>query len=250
MIKVSDVYSAIDEFAPFNMQLDFDNSGLLVGSGDATVEKAAVALDATVETVTAASEKGCRLLVTHHPIIFSPLKNICEDDAVFKAVKLDVAVICAHTNLDAVKDGVSDCLAKAIGLKNISALNGSGEVPMARIGKLNAVSAASFAAYLKNELNCGAVKYVSKDGCICSVAVCGGAGGDFIEAAFKAGADAYVTGECKHHERLLARKLGIALFECGHFSTEQVVKSTLASVISSLNIKVEIIDEKDPADYI
>ena len=250
MIKVSEIFNAINAFAPFKTQLDFDNSGLLVGSENSDVDKVAISLDATVNAITIAAEKGCNLLVTHHPIIFSPLKSITSDEAAFVAVKHGVSVISAHTNLDAANGGVNDCLAKAIGLKDISVLSGSGDVPMARIGKLNAVSSQSFAAYLKKELNCGGVKYVDKDGCICKVAVCGGAGGDFIEAAFLAGADAYVTGECRHHERLLAKKLGIALFECGHYSTEQVVKQALADLISKLGVAVEIIEEKDPANYI
>ena len=250
MIKVLDVYEAIDRFAPFNTQLDFDNSGLLIGNKSNAVNKVAIALDATENTIKMAAAAGCQLLVTHHPIIFSPLKSISDCDLAYVAIKSGVSVISAHTNLDAAVGGVNDCLAKVIGLKDIAPLNNSGEVPMARIGKLSAVSAKSFASHLKNSIGCGGVKFVTNSGPISKVAVCGGAGGDFIEAAYESGAEAFVTGECKHHERLLAAKLGIGLFECGHYATEQVVKFALKNVIDKTGVATVIIDESDPAEYL
>ena len=250
MIKVCEVYDAINNVAPFNTQLDFDNSGLLVGNSDASVTKVAIALDATMDTVKAAVDNECQLLVTHHPAIFSPLKSVTANDPVFYAVQKDLSIISAHTNLDAAIGGVNDCLSAALGLKNVKQLDGSGDVAMARIGDLSAVSATSFATHLKMSLDCGSVKYVANSGCIKKVAVCGGAGGDFIMAAFKGGADAYVTGECRHHERLFAKQLGIGLFECGHFATEQVVKFAVKELVEKLGLNAIIIDEKDPAQYL
>lgn len=250
MVKVLDVLNAIDEFAPFNTQLDFDNSGLLVGDLGDSVTKVAVALDATEQTINKTAELGCQLLVTHHPIIFSPLKSISSNDLAYVAVKKGVAVISAHTNLDASVGGVNDCLAKAIELKDVSPLSGSGHFPMGRIGKISAVSAQSFGRHLRNCLNCNGIRFVDNGRSIAKVAVCGGAGGDFIEAAYQNNADAFVTGECKYHERLLASKLGISLFECGHFATEQVVKRNLADVIGRIGVTTVLIDEKDPANYI
>lgn len=250
MIKVSDVYEAINAFAPFDTKLDFDNSGLLVGDANAFVSRVAIALDATFETVNAAINSDCQLLVTHHPVIFSPLKSVTSDDVCYYAVKKGLSIISAHTNLDAANGGVNDCLASVLGLKDVKPLADSGDVPMARIGLLNAVSAQSFASHLKNSLGCGCVKFVSNNGPVKKVALCGGAGGDFIVAAHRSGADAYVTGECRHHERLLAKQLGIGLFECGHFATEQSVKNALKYLMDKIGVDSVLIDEKDPAQYL
>lgn len=250
MIKVADVYEAINSVAPFNTQLDFDNSGLLVGDANADVSKVAIALDATYDTVKAAIDSNYQLLITHHPVIFSPLKRVTTDDVCYYAIKNGLSIISAHTNLDVANGGVNDCLASVLGLKDIQPLTDSGEIPMGRVGFLNAVSAQSFAAYLKSSLDCGCVKFVANVGPIKKVAICGGAGGDFILAAKQSGADAYVTGECRHHERLLAKQLGIGLFECGHFSTEQFVKNALKILMDKIGLESVVIDEKDPADYL
>ncbi len=250
-MMVSDIFDIIDNSAPFSTQLGFDNSGLLVGDPNAGVTKVAIALDATIETVNKASELGCQLLVTHHPIIFSPLKHVTPDDVAFVAVSKGIAVISAHTNLDASKGGVNDCLAKLIGMTDITPLSdGSDNVPMARIGKLNAVSSESLARHVKSTLGCGCVKFVPCDGAIKTVAVCGGAGSDFIISALKEGAQALITGECRHHERLMAKQLGIALLECGHFATEQPVKTALKAMIESAKVEAVVLSETDPAMYI
>ena len=250
MITVAEVYEAINNFAPFNTQLDFDNSGLLIGSKEKVVTKVAIALDATIDTVNAAADNGCQLLITHHPIIFSSMKSIDSDSVVYAAISRGLSVISAHTNLDAAVGGINDNLAKIIGLKNVASLENSGDVPMARIGKISAVSAKSFAAHLKNSIGCKGIKFVANDGPITKAAVCGGAGGDFIIAAKNAGADALVTGECKHHERLLAAQIGLGLFECGHFATEENAKSIIKSLVEKIGLDYIVIDEKDPADYL
>ena len=250
-LTVGDIYDAIDKFAPFETQMSFDNAGLLIGNRSDSVSKVAVALDATIDTVKSAADNKCELLITHHPIIFNPIKSMRTDSEVYAAVKLGVAVISAHTNLDAADGGVNDCLAKAIGMNNVSKLSdGSPYPPMARIGDIQSMSDVELALHLKKALGCGGVKTVRVKDTIKRVAVCGGAGGDFIVCAKEAGADALITGECKHHERLLAKRMGINLYECGHYCTEQIVKSKIAEIISELCDEVVVLDESDPAEYI
>ncbi len=255
LTKVSDIYNKLNEIAPFNTQLGFDNSGLLVGDMDSKVTKIAIALDATPYTVNKSAEQGCDLLITHHPIIFGALKSLSSNDAAFHAIKCGVSVISAHTNLDAAVDGVNDCLSNVIGLTNVAPLsNGDDIVPLARIGFMKSdriMSTVDFAEFLKEYIDCSAVKLTQSDNNIIkSVAVCGGSGGDYITAAKNAGADALITGECKHHERLLAAQIGLNLFECGHYCTEQFVKIQIYKEINRIFNKVIIIDEKDPAIYI
>lgn len=254
MLKVADIYNKLNEIAPFDTQLSFDNAGLLVGNMDDNVSKIAIALDATPETVKSAHDNGCDLLITHHPIIFNSIKSLSEIDAAYHAVKLGVCVISAHTNLDASFGGVNDCLCDKIGVVDAKPLsNGEDTVPLARIGTVKAefaTSCNSYAELLKKCIGCGSIKLTQSKANISTVAVCGGAGGDYILAAKYSGADALVTGECKHHERLLAKQIGISLFECGHYCTEYLVKEYLYNQLKTVLDNIIIINENDPAIYI
>ncbi len=254
MIKISDVYNTIDDFAPFKTQLSFDNAGLLIGDMDNTVNRIAISLDATPDTIFSAHKNGCDLLVTHHPVIFGAISNISSLDVAYQAVKFGVSVISAHTNLDASYGGVNDCLCDVIGLCEVKPLsNGDDIVPLARIGSIRTniiMNTRSFAEFAKNCIKCDCVKLTESNSNIVNVAVCGGAGSDYIVAAKNAGADALITGECKHHERLLAKQIGLTLLECGHFCTEQFIKNKLKTILLPICSDIVIIDETDPAIYI
>lgn len=122
MSTVFDLYSAIDQFAPFSLSMDFDNTGILVGDRHQAVSKVLLALDCTMDVVNYAKEIGAQLIITHHPVIFHPIKRVNEDSVVYHLIRSQIAVISAHTNLDIAEDGVNDVLAQAIGLQNISGL--------------------------------------------------------------------------------------------------------------------------------
>ena len=116
MATVNEVYQLIDNFAPFETQMDFDNAGFLVGRGYSAVERVLVALDITKVVVEEAVRRGCQLIVSHHPVIFGGVKSVT-DETVTGRVLLALAenglsAICAHTNLDAAEGGVNDCLAR------------------------------------------------------------------------------------------------------------------------------------------
>ena len=118
MTKIIDIYKEIDKVAPFNTAAEFDNVGLLIGSFDTEVKKALLALDVTSEVINEAINIGANLIITHHPVIFNPLKRIREEDAVYKLIKNDIAVISVHTNLDlALNYGVNFTLANKLGVK-------------------------------------------------------------------------------------------------------------------------------------
>ncbi len=268
MAKLRDILKFLDSWAPIDTALEFDNVGLLVDSDNHEVKRVAVCLDITGDTVSAAENASADLIVSHHPVIFSPLKRVEADSPVFSLVKSGIAAICMHTNLDAAEGGVNDTLAEKLGLCNIEPLDGDENYPpMARMGDIGNIgdidgngdmganepmTADRFAAYLKERLGCGGVKYVPTDRGIKKVAVCGGAGEEFIFAAKEHGCDALVTGESKHHINLAAAKLGIGLFCCGHFATEQVIKQTVANRLKEnfSDIEVVLIDENDPSRYI
>ena len=123
---------------------------------------------------------------------------------------------------------------------------------MMRMGEIAEMTADDFAAYLKGKLGCGMVKYVAPNKSIKKVAVCGGAGEEFLFLAAENGCDALVTGETKHHINLAAKEMSVGIYSCGHFVTESVVKSAIVKRLSMRFSDLEIIElnEIDPAKYI
>ena len=120
---VSDVFSYLDELAPFSYSMDFDNSGLLIGDPSQSVKKILVALDCTKSVVSKAREMGADLIVTHHPVIFDSLKNVMVGSVPHQLICAGISIICAHTNLDLARGGVNDQLARRLKLKCLEGLS-------------------------------------------------------------------------------------------------------------------------------
>lgn len=123
-IKVQDLVQLMEQYAPTYMAEKWDNIGLLLGSFEQTVDKVMVSLDVTPDVVEQVIKENADMIIAHHPVIFSPLKNLAETNwqnkMLAKLLRHNIAVYCAHTNLDITKNGVNDILAKKIGLKNIT----------------------------------------------------------------------------------------------------------------------------------
>lgn len=229
MTTVSEIYKFIDKIAPFNTAMDFDNVGLLVEGSEIEVRNAVVSLDITPSTIRQAKDLGAQLIISHHPVIFKPLKRLGYNDIVFLLAKENISAICAHTNLDMAKGGVNDCLAERLKLKNIRVLDFYNNTPCALIGDLpETLSPIDFANFVKSALNCNGLRIIEGRNPIKNVALCSGAGGASLLSAINVGADAFLTGEIKHHEILAANQYGISLIEARHFHTENVVVEPLA----------------------
>ena len=231
MSTVFDLYSAIDQFAPFSLSMDFDNTGILVGDRHQPVSKVLLALDCTMDVVNYAKEIGAQLIITHHPVIFHPIKRVNEDSVVYHLIRSQIAVISAHTNLDIAEGGVNDVLAQAVGLQNISGLellDPAAQSYLGRIGTLsNSISASEFAALVKESLHARSVKFADAGNKIQKVADC-------LESALAVGADALLTSEVKQHEYLNAAAAGISIFDAGHFDTEDIVIETLKEKLAGI----------------
>lgn len=220
-MQIRDVVAFLNEKAPFDTAEEWDNPGLLIGSAAAPVERVLVALDATSAALDAARHMGAQLLVTHHPVIFRPLKALDTVSVPYQAAVAGISVLSAHTNLDKASGGVNDTLAALLGLSEVQ----PGADGMSRIGKLSApVNARIFAERVGAQLHT-AVR-VNGNRSVQRIAVCGGSGGEFIPA-LSAQADAYVTGEVRHHEWLMAEERGLTVLEAGHYATEAPVVDTL-----------------------
>ena len=230
-MTVNDIYAYLNEFCPFDTACDFDNVGLLVGDKNATVTKAVIALDCTLDAVNQAIETGAELIITHHPVIFSPLKSVTAESIVYRLIKNNISVISAHTNLDVADGGVNDCLAATLNLCDVETVVADDGFTF-RKGVLDTeCTPDEFALYVKNALNFSP-RFTVGQGKIKTVAVCGGSGGDMLYDALNAGADALVTAEVKHHVFLDAADIGFTLIDCGHFNTEDVVVKPLKNLLS------------------
>lgn len=235
MATVREIRDALDQWAPFEIQMDFDNAGLLVGRGSRSVNKILVALDITGKVVEEASDWGAELIVSHHPVIFHPLKSVTDGtptgDILLRMIEGGIAAICAHTNLDAAQGGVNDCLARVLELQEVGQLQQDGIMAdgsaygIGRTGRARqaGVSPAEYAAFVKEKLKAASVRFVDGGRPVSRVAVGGGSCGSMLSCALAAGCDTFVTADVKYDIFLQARELGINLMDAGHFATEQVV---------------------------
>ena len=236
MSTVTHIYDAIDRLAPFWLTMDFDNTGILIGDRNREVSCALLALDCTSAVVEQARQLGAQLIITHHPVIFHPLKRVNEDAVVYQLIRSDIAVISAHTNLDIAQGGVNDALASAIGLRDCRGLELLNEQTGAWLGRIGTLPEPlfpeAFAAHVKSCLNAASVKFAAAPRAIHTVALCSGSGADCLDAAISAGADVLLTSEVKQHEYLAAAAAGISIFDAGHFDTEDIVIEPLRDYLA------------------
>ena len=252
MPTVREVYQFMDRIAPFRTQEDFDNAGFLVGRGEQAVTRVLVALDITLEVAEEARRRGAELIVSHHPVIFQPVKSLTDETAAGQVLLVlaegGVAAICAHTNLDAAHGGVNGCLARALELSDIGQLCQAGLDDRGRpygIGRVGTVhrpglSAAEYAAYVKQRLGSACVRYADGGRPVQRVAVGGGACGSMLEDALAAGCDTFVTADVKYNQFLDAKALGLSLLDAGHFPTENVVCAPLARRLAKAFAQTEV----------
>lgn len=246
---VKNIYDYIDSIAPFCKQCEWDNSGIIVGEKGKKVKKIAVVLDITAEAVLKAAEMKADLIVSHHPVIFRAVKSFTDNDPAFLLAKNGIAAICAHTSLDIAKGGVNDALAAALGFENACPMADEGEASMIRVAEISEISGESLARLCVKRLSTG-VRIADSGKKIKRVALCGGAGGDFIGEISAFGCDAYITGDISHHEFLDAKALGLTLIAAGHFETENPVVAVLAEKLKeNFEAEIEIISQSSPVNY-
>ena len=246
-MTVKEVYERLNERIPEDLRESWDNDGLMCSSDDSQeVRRTLITLDITEEIVDYAVQNKFDLIVSHHPLIFHPLKSVTENDHVSRKVitliKNDISVISLHTRADKVKGGVNDTLCDILGIRNAVPF---GEGFLGRIGNLDEeLTMEDFSYLLKGLLDCDGVKVA--DACIPvqRVAVVGGDGKDFVEDALKAGADTYVSGRISYNIMTEASEMGMNMIEAGHFFTEHPVTQFFQHILNDLDpdMYIEIMD--------
>lgn len=210
-MKVLDIQRFLEELAPLELAETWDNCGLLVGDKNNEVIKILVSLDATADVVSEAIEIGANLIISHHPVIFKPLKNITNQKNIILAIKNDISIICMHTNLD--KTFINDILAKKLNLNNIESLE------IGKIGTLKEpMNINDFIIYIKDKLEINHISFANATETVYKIAVLGGSGGSFLYKTLDA--DTFITGDINYHTFQDAIDIGKNIIDAGHFATE------------------------------
>ena len=247
MTELKEIYGYLKELAPLELAEDWDNPGLLVDCGR-PVGRVLTCLDITGPVVREAQEKGCDLVVSHHPVIFRPLKALQEGQVPCLLLKAGISAICMHTNLDAAPGGVNDTLAQWMGLREVEPFAEG----MGRIGWIEEMSAHQLAQETARILH-ARVQWADGGKPIRRLALITGSGGSMLEDAIRAGADALLTGEASHHAALDALAAGVTLVAAGHYATEFPVAQTLATRLVDRFRDLEVLvseTDRDPYHYL
>lgn len=240
-MKIREVLSALEQFAPLPLQESWDNAGLQLGLTEAEVSGALLCLDVNEQIVDEAISKGCNLIVSHHPLLFRGLKQISGSNyvqrTVIKAIKNDICVISMHTNMDNAADGVNFRIAKKLALTDIVFMSpkrvGEVECGSGIVGQLpQPLSAADFVQQVKQafHVQCAMCNELLQRP-VSKVAICGGAGDFLLDEAVAAGADAFITGEMHYHQYFGYEQL-LQICVIGHYQSEQFTSEIFRDIIN------------------
>ena len=241
-VKLKDILAFLGKLAPWDLAESWDNVGLMVGDPDQDAAGVLVALDPSLPVLEEAISRSTNIIVTHHPLIFHPLKSIntatSQGQFIQKALQNDISVISCHTNLDVIADGVSDALASTLGIQQTKPLTQSGTGEDQGFGKIGVLpepmGGTSFLRLVAEKLQLtGLTAAGTPPESVTTVAVCGGSGSDLAEAAFNAGAQVYITAELKHSISRWAEENEFCIIDGSHFATENVIIPKLISELTS-----------------
>ena len=250
MVTVKDIDEFMRSIAPKSLSEEWDNDGvMLCGNYDGQVRKILCALEVNDKLVSYAAQNGFDLIVTHHPFIFRKLPRIdgTSFEKIAPLVKNNISVLSYHTRLDSAKGGVNDTLANVIGLTDVVGFGGeSGN--LGRIGNVVETTFKDFGNHLLWVLGCKNIRACDGENKIRKVAIVGGSGKDFLFEAALCGADAFVTSEIPHHLYEEAKKLGLSVYDCGHYYTENCISNRIADMIKNEfpELYTEVFDVESP----
>ena len=230
-MKAREIAAVLESFAPLETQEPWDNAGFSVGSPDAEVHAVLVGFDCTPDLVREAVARGADMIVTHHPLIFGGPKHIDPGEpvgeAVWEAVRHGIVIYAAHTNADKAAGGVNALMAARLGLVDVEALDASG---LAFTGLLpDPMPGKDFCAYVKERFALRTLRCSAPVAEVCRVATSCGSGSSFAEAAFAAGADAFVTGDVSYHRFFVPE--GRMILDIGHYESEAEIVGKFVSVL-------------------
>ena len=247
-MKIKEIISALERFAPLPLQESYDNAGLQIGlTAEQEASGALLCLDVTEDVIREAIDLGCNLIVSHHPLLFCPLKRVTCRTQVERCVRLaiqnEIAIYAAHTNLDNAEDGVNYRIAEKLGLVDVQMM----QQHQVTVGDYHVTAGSGLLGYLPVAEDSLAflqrIKDVFHIEClqhnellgrpIQSVALCGGAGAFLLDEALRLEADAFLTGEMSYHQ-FFGHEQEIQIAVMGHYQSEQYTREIFYQLISDL----------------
>ena len=242
-MTVRELYEMLSDRIPEDLREEWDNDGIMCCADDlASVNRVLVTLDVTEEIVDYAIDNGFDLILSHHPLVFKPIKSIDPENHVsrklIKLIKAGVSVVSLHTRADKVRGGVNDCLARMLGLLDVEVF---GDDCLGRIGHLEReTSLEEFAARVKSALGIEKVMVSDAYNPVYSVALVGGDGKGYIGEAIENGADTYLSGRIGYNTMEEAAEMGINLIEAGHYATEFPVTKFFSNLLLKIDPKLTV----------
>lgn len=237
MMTVNNVLEYLKEKYPLDTACDFDNVGLLVGDKDTTVTRAVVCLDCDKSAINFAKSLGAELIVSHHPVIFGGIKSVTSGTVVYEAIKSGISIISMHTNLDIAEGGVTENLCAALGLKNVKPFVSHTNF-LIREAECGIHDADKLAEHIKKCLG-GAVRYADGGRKIKKVLICAGSGHEFLTDVINCGYDALISADIKQNVFIDAINYGVAVFDAGHYQSENVIVKPLCHELKTVFSDIE-----------
>ena len=253
------VRQILEQQSPEHLACEWDNVGLLIGSRKKEIKKIYIALDATEDVITEAIAHGADMLITHHPLIFSGIKQVLEEDfigrRVIKLVKADIAYYAMHTNFDVM--GMAQLAEERMGLKNATIL----EVAYVEAGRPEGIGRVGMLSHPMKLRDCALeVKrafdienvriYGDLDKKITHAAISPGSGKGAIQEAIKAGAGVLITGDIGHHDGIDAVAQGLAIIDAGHYGLEHIFIAYMENYILKNTNGMEVFTKEHIAPFV
>ena len=251
-MKLCDIINNLDTLIPTTLSEEWDNDGVMLAlDREREIGRTVVTLDVTRDAIEFAKKNGADLIISHHPFIFNPLKNLdtcLKTELILELIRSNISVLSYHTRFDNSEGGMNDSLAAALGYENTVPLDG-----MARAGDLpDTFSPEEFAVWVGEKLSCDVVLYSGRN-TISRAAVLGGGGKDFVAPARLAGIDAIVTGDIPHRIVTEEVEAGITVVDAGHFGTEKIFVDAILPFLEKAGISLDTVFQfrgEDPAVFV
>lgn len=236
---LKEIIDIIESVAPRRQQEGWDNSGLQVGDSNRDIHSVLLSVDVSEAVVAEAIRVGCDLIVSHHPLLFHGLKHVTgstpQERCVAEAIRHDIAIYSSHTSMDKALRGVSGRMAAQLGLKDICILvpdAGDAQVGLGVIGTLpQPMLWSGWLRHVQQVFGADYVRYTEPTKpTIQRVALCGGAGAEFLPNAIEAGADTYLSADMKYHDMQAAAGQIMAV-DIDHWVSEHFTRDIFAELL-------------------
>ncbi|WP_294065497.1 Nif3-like dinuclear metal center hexameric protein [uncultured Fusobacterium sp.] len=248
ILKAKDIIGNLEKKYPKANAESWDNVGLIVGKLNQEVRKVQLSLDATDKAIENAIKNGAELIITHHPMIFKPVKTITTMDnlgrKIIKIIENNRSLYAMHTNLDSSKNGLNDYILNLLGVENSKVIDVNefdSEVGIGRLYTLSKeLSIDEYATFVKNSLKIKNIRIISenREKTIKKIALINGSGMSYWRKVKSLGADLFITGDIGYHDALDAKEAGINVFDIGHFESENCFVELLRKDIEGMGIEV------------